>query len=845
MAINFTTGEYLIINRAYVRKVLVTLDCDCNAQTIASLGYIGESPAEVLATGTVPTFTSTKSFIRLRPTVSTNPANNSGTGTTIYFCSDAHLNNSFELSTAFIADKCFVKAQNVSGSIITKGQLVYQSGFDGTLQLPNINLASAGAVSTCAVLGLAAADIGIGECGSVLVEGSFVGLDTSAFANIGSTVYLSDTPGEISGTPGTNEKVVARVMSISMTDGTIIMDSVTAGSGGGGGGFFSDGSGTNAGIGKGTVPPTAAGENSLAQGNNVSAPAANSFALGDSVTAGTPYSFVQGGNITMPASGRSNVIVGQDQTITGTAAYQSIIVGYGNTVDDPYDAIVAGYGNDFTNCYGTLGIGFTNTVTTQSYYAGIIGFDNYFANIQNSLVAGVQVQGSTDFQDSAFVGQTHTLSGNVRRTLSVGRNATLTGGIYNSSQIGYLNRIGDTHRNVSVSGYSNFVGTTRSLVFLGGITGTFSTSQTVTGSTSGATGVIIGTPGSVSMVVRILTDAFISGETITTGTGSAVLTSGPTNANTGDQAFAHGSNNFVAGSNSFAQGDSNQILPTLGGLTNNSAAFGQYNSIRNEKSLAVGRSNTAFENSFALGQNCGADDYNTVAIGNFTTTHSLNNFAFGSRCRAGYGDYPGNVAFGGYYAYADGYNSQAFGYYTQITPGSAYSTALGGFATTVEARNCLAHGKTAGADIIGQRAFSAQTASGGSSAGSFPFGPANAQWSFVAHSGGLGNPSTTISIPTDTGRAYSFMVNIVMNATTGDANRGSFVVSQMLAHNSAGTATIVGSPSFTAITDGADIANVTTSITASGANVQFVFTRNAAALNYTLGYWISFMETDT
>jgi hypothetical protein len=54
-------------------------------------------------------------------------------------------------------------------------------------------LGTATGVTTCAVLGLASADIGIGECGSVLIEGSFNGLDTSSFANVGDTVYLSDT----------------------------------------------------------------------------------------------------------------------------------------------------------------------------------------------------------------------------------------------------------------------------------------------------------------------------------------------------------------------------------------------------------------------------------------------------------------------------------------------------------------------------------------------------------------------------------------------------------------------------------------------------------------------------
>ena len=105
--------------------------------------------------------------------------------------------------------------------------------------------------------------------------------------------------------------------------------------------------------------------------------------------------------------------------------------------------------------------------------------------------------------------------------------------------------------------------------------------------------------------------------------------------------------------------------------------------------------------------------------------------------------------------------------------------------------------------------------------------------------------SVDIDIPTDSGRAYSFQINMVMNDTGGTpANRGSFVVSQMLAYNNGGTATLVGTPAFTAITDGTDIANFTTSITTSGTNVRFTFTRNAATLGYRIAYWISFIEKD-
>lgn len=482
----------------------------------------------------------------------------------------------------------------------------------------------------------------------------------------------------------------------------------------------------------------------------------------------------------------------------------------------------------------------------------LCGFSNDVGTFRHSIMQAAAATGATTFENSLAIGATHNMSGAVTNSVSIGTAASLNGTINQVFQQGTSNLVGSsTHSNVHISGDSNYVGTTVRLRFTGGITGTFSTSQTVTGGTSTATGVIIGTPGSTSMMVRMLTGTFVSGETITTGTGSAVLTSAPDLSSVGDQAFAHGRGNFVAGTNNFAAGRGNQMFPTStgGGTVANSAIFGYNNSVGAEKSLVVGQDNFAYENAFALGRDNMASDYNTIAFGRGSQALSLNNFAFGSLCRAGYGDYPNNVAFGGYYAYADGYNSQAFGYQARINSGAAYSTILGGFASTIEATNCLTHGKTAGADIIGQRAFSAQTSSGGSSAGSFPFGPANSQWSFVAHElvFASGEATETITIPLDDERAYSFQVNIIANELTAGtpANRGSFVNTQFLVYQNGGTAALVGTPALTAVTDGTDIANFTTAIGVSGSDLTITFTRNAATLNYFIAYWVSFIETDS
>lgn len=452
MAINFTVGEYVVINRAYVEKILPTLGCSCNNQTLSSLGYVGANPSVVLATGTVFVNATMKSYIQVRPANTGSPAFKNQRGVIIYFCSDAHLNNSLELSTAFIDDKCYIKAQNVSGSPITKGQLVYQAGFDGTLQLPNVSLAAATASSTCAALGLASADIGIAECGSILIEGSFVGFDTSSFTNVGQTVFLSDTPGAISSTAGTIEKVVARVASISATDGTIILDGVTAGSGGGGGsagatgiggltgiqgatgigagggsGFFTDGTGTNAGIGKGATAPTAAGNNSIAQGDSSTAGGDNSFSLGTSNQAEQDNTFAQGiSNVSTGTGGVNNMVQGQtnrtyfgrnsfsqgyNNYLHGASAnyqYQGFIQGQDNVIAYSSNSFCQGRGNVITNSYSSFIQGYSNAIDSGGHYSFIQGDNCYtygpgsFAQGKNVRVGPFTYSGSIGYNSTAY-----------------------------------------------------------------------------------------------------------------------------------------------------------------------------------------------------------------------------------------------------------------------------------------------------------------------------------------------------------------------------------------------------------------------------------------------------------
>lgn len=114
-----------------------------------------------------------------------------------------------------------------------------------------------------------------------------------------------------------------------------------------GGGFFSDGTGTDAAIGKGSTAPTAAGDNSLAHGNNcrVTATADRSLALGASCTVQNVNSIALGSGCTTGASAPNAVAMGsqcvigspntfaQGDTCTiGTGSDNAMVQGKNNSI---------------------------------------------------------------------------------------------------------------------------------------------------------------------------------------------------------------------------------------------------------------------------------------------------------------------------------------------------------------------------------------------------------------------------------------------------------------------------------------------------------------------------------
>lgn len=108
------------------------------------------------------------------------------------------------------ADEIHIRIRNESGSIMTKGQLVFISGYNVGLDRTLVTLTDASSSSTMPCLGMINdGDIANNADGHCTVYGRVFDIDTSAFS-VGDTAYVSTTAGEMSTRPsGTSEEVQA------------------------------------------------------------------------------------------------------------------------------------------------------------------------------------------------------------------------------------------------------------------------------------------------------------------------------------------------------------------------------------------------------------------------------------------------------------------------------------------------------------------------------------------------------------------------------------------------------------------------------------------------------------
>lgn len=93
------------------------------------------------------------------------------------------------------ADTVHMEVQNESGGLITKGTVVYISGYDNPADLPLILPTDANSAATMPATGIVTDDIADTESGDVTINGVLVGVVTTGFT-VGDTLYVSETTGE-------------------------------------------------------------------------------------------------------------------------------------------------------------------------------------------------------------------------------------------------------------------------------------------------------------------------------------------------------------------------------------------------------------------------------------------------------------------------------------------------------------------------------------------------------------------------------------------------------------------------------------------------------------------------
>jgi hypothetical protein len=239
--------------------------------------------------------------------------------------------------------------------------------------------------------------------------GNVVSLDLSGGGGGGSL-----TVREQDGTPNVSSVTEIRVDNGALTDEG--SGAVSIALGGGGGGFFSDGAGTNAAIGKGATAPTAAGTNSVGQGDSSNATGQNSLALGDTCEALGSQTAGIGANCKVKSILQDSMAQGTNQYLNyGVAA-----LGYGpwfaqgqqNTVDWESKYYYSSYGGGYYLYYSSGFVqGYNNYVSWRGnqlyrYHVGttVIGSRN------NSFGGLNFVGGAANKVGSVQAGQSNNLN---------------------------------------------------------------------------------------------------------------------------------------------------------------------------------------------------------------------------------------------------------------------------------------------------------------------------------------------------------------------------------------------------------------------------------------------------
>jgi len=234
MAIDFSIGDKVVVNNAYVVISLASSSSLVLRTAVNTLGLLGSTVSTVAAVGNFATGSQILSYIRLVPDNTSMQTYNNGVGVVVYLENDDQLNDCLELSTAFFPDVNTQRVFNNTVSALPKGSLVYNTGFSSSQQLATVELASAASSSTAFILGILLEDIEAGESGACLTQGAYQGLNTLA-GTINQVLFLSDTAGQFSLTAGTVTAIVGRIQGVAAEGTIFIAGEFPLGQGSGGG----------------------------------------------------------------------------------------------------------------------------------------------------------------------------------------------------------------------------------------------------------------------------------------------------------------------------------------------------------------------------------------------------------------------------------------------------------------------------------------------------------------------------------------------------------------------------------------------------------------------------------
>lgn len=120
-----------------------------------------------------------------------------------------------DASNTVHADATHLQVRNISGSTITKGSVVYSSGYNAGQDLPEVALADADDGAKMPAIGITDEDIPNNANGHVLVSGVVTGINTSSFS-VTDELYIDTTAGALTNVRptavGTDVQKIAKVL---------------------------------------------------------------------------------------------------------------------------------------------------------------------------------------------------------------------------------------------------------------------------------------------------------------------------------------------------------------------------------------------------------------------------------------------------------------------------------------------------------------------------------------------------------------------------------------------------------------------------------------------------------